>query len=236
MPNDTVLLMWTAVTIGFVHTILGPDHYVPFIVLSRSRQWSSIKTFIITLLCGIGHVLSSIILGFVGIGLGIAVFRLESIEAFRGGIAAWLLIAFGFTYLIWGVHRAIRGKTHTHPHVHERGIAHSHGHRHFGEHTHVHTSKTANVTPWILFIIFVFGPCEPLIPLVMYPAAKGNILSVATVASAFGLTTIGTMLGLVLVSSYGLSRLPVHKLERYSHALAGLAILLCGSALQFLGL
>jgi sulfite exporter TauE/SafE len=190
----------------------------------------------ITLLCGVGHVLSSIVLGFVGIGLGIAVFRLESIEAFRGDIAAWLLIAFGFTYLIWGVHRALRSKMHTHDHVHEGGIAHSHVHGHFGEHTHVHTSKTANVTPWILFVIFVFGPCEPLIPLVMYPAARGNILPVILVASAFGLTTIGTMLGLVMVSSYGISKLPVHKLERYSHALAGLAILLCGSAIKFLGL
>ncbi len=236
MLHEVVILMWTAITIGFVHTILGPDHYVPFIVLSKARQWSSIKTIIITLLCGIGHVLSSIILGFVGIALGIAVFKLESIEAFRGGLAAWLLIAFGFTYLIWGVHRAIRSKAHTHSHVHEMGIVHSHAHQHTGDHTHVHSTKSANITPWILFVIFVFGPCEPLIPLVMYPAAQGNIASVAIVATAFGLATICTMLGLVLISYYGLSKLPIHKLERYSHALAGLAILLCGGAIKFLGL
>lgn len=228
--------MWTAITIGFVHTILGPDHYIPFIVLSRARQWSSLKTIIITFLCGIGHVLSSILLGFIGIALGIAVFKLESIEAFRGDVAGWLLIAFGFSYLVWGVHRAIRGKAHTHSHVHEKGIIHSHAHPHLGDHTHVHSTKSANITPWILFIIFVFGPCEPLIPLVMYPAARGNMASVAIVAVAFGLTTIGTMLGLVLISYYGLSKLPIHKLERYAHALAGLAILLCGGAIKFLGL
>ncbi|TET62245.1 MAG: hypothetical protein E3J47_03930 [Candidatus Stahlbacteria bacterium] len=236
MSNELMILTWTAVTIGFVHTIFGPDHYVPFIVLSKVRQWSGIKTVMITLLCGIGHVLSSIILGFVGIAVGIAVFKLETIEAFRGEIAAWLLIAFGFTYLIWGIHRAIRRKPHEHPHVHENGAVHSHSHQHVGEHTHVHTSKSANITPWILFIIFVFGPCEPLIPLVMYPAAKGNILSVVIVASVFGLTTITTMLAVVLVSFYGLSKLPVRRLERYSHALAGLAILFCGSAIKFLGL
>lgn len=236
MSNELMILTWTAVTIGFVHTIFGPDHYVPFIVLSKVRQWSGIKTVMITLLCGIGHVLSSIILGFVGIAVGIAVFKLETIEAFRGEIAAWLLIAFGFTYLIWGIHRAIRRKPHEHPHVHENGAVHSHSHQHVGEHTHVHTSKSANITPWILFIIFVFGPCEPLIPLVMYPAAKGNILSVVIVASVFGLTTITTMLAVVLVSFYGLSKLPVRRLERYSHALAGLAIFFCGSAIKFLGL
>ncbi|UCG91207.1 MAG: sulfite exporter TauE/SafE family protein [candidate division WOR-3 bacterium] len=236
MSSETSVLMVTAATIGFFHTLIGPDHYVPFIVLSKTRGWSSIKTAVITLLCGLGHVLSSIILGFVGIAVGIAIFKLEAIEAFRGDIAGWLLIAFGFTYLIWGIRKAIRNKPHEHPHHHENGAIHSHTHAHIGVHTHVHGAQSANITPWILFIIFVFGPCEPLIPLVMYPAAKGSIISVVIVASIFGLTTIATMLGIVLVSFYGLSKLPIRRLERYSHALAGLAILLCGSAIKFLGL
>ncbi|KPJ72393.1 hypothetical protein AMJ52_06480 [candidate division TA06 bacterium DG_78] len=236
MTNEILVLTGTAVTIGFFHTIFGPDHYLPFIVLSKTRRWSGIKTVIITLLCGIGHVLSSILLGFIGIALGIAVFKLEAIESFRGDIAAWFLIAFGFTYLIWGIHRAIRHKPHQHVHLHGDGEEHTHPHQHFGEHVHVHDSTSGNVTPWILFIIFVFGPCEPLIPLVMYPAAKGNILGVALVSSVFGLITIATMLGIVLLSYYGLARLPLSRIERYSHALAGLAILLCGSAIKFLGL
>jgi len=41
---------------------------------------------------------------------------------------------------------------------------------------------------------------------------------------------------LVLAFSYGLSRVPLLKLERYSHALAGLIIFLCGGAIKFLGL
>ncbi len=58
MLNETAILAGTAASIGFFHTILGPDHYLPFIVLAKSRQWSSLKTAIITLLCGIGHILS----------------------------------------------------------------------------------------------------------------------------------------------------------------------------------
>ncbi len=236
MSNEFIILAGTAATIGFVHTIFGPDHYLPFIVLSKARQWSSVKTLMITLLCGIGHVLSSVVLGFMGIALGIAVFRLEAIESFRGELAAWLLITFGFTYLIWGIHRAIRSRPHEHLHLHESGEAHLHPHKHTGDHSHVHSSESGNLTPWVLFIIFVFGPCEPLIPLVMYPAARGNMITVAIVASVFGLTTIATMLGIVLASSYGLSRLPLRKLEKYSHVLAGLAIFLCGCAIKFLGL
>jgi len=236
MSNEILILAGTAATIGFVHTILGPDHYLPFIVLSKARQWSSAKTLTITFLCGIGHILSSVILGFAGIALGLAVFRLESVESFRGELAAWLLIAFGFTYFIWGIHRAIRSRPHEHLHVHENGEAHPHPHQHLGDHAHPHASELRSLTPWILFTIFVFGPCEPLIPLVMYPAAKGNMMSVAIVASIFGLTTIATMLGIVSASSYGLSKLPLRKLEKYSHALAGLVIFICGGAIKFLGL
>lgn len=236
MSNEVILLAGTAATIGFIHTALGPDHYLPFIVLSKARQWSILKTSVITLLCGLGHVLSSIILGFIGIALGIAVFKLEAIESFRGDIAAWLLIAFGFAYFIWGLHRAIRKRSHGHAHTHEDKEAHVHQHNHLGNHSHPHNLKAVSLTPWILFTIFIFGPCEPLIPLIMYPAAKNNMLSVAIVASVFGLVTISTMLIIILTSSYGLSKLPLRKLEKYSHALAGLTILLSGGAIKFLGL
>ncbi len=236
MSNELIILMTTAATIGFVHTILGPDHYLPFIVLSKARNWSRIKTTIITLLCGIGHVLSSVVLGFIGIALGIAVFKLETIESFRGELAAWFLIIFGFTYFIWGIHKAIRSHPHEHFHKHEDGNGHIHSHKHIGEHFHVHTSKSDNLTPWVLFIIFIFGPCEPLIPLVMYPAAKGNMINVAITTFIFGITTISTMLCIVLSLSYGLSIVPLKKLEKYSNAIAGLIIFLCGGAIKFLGL
>ncbi|MFC2013274.1 sulfite exporter TauE/SafE family protein [Chloroflexota bacterium] len=234
--NEIAILAGTAAALGFVHTILGPDHYLPFIVLSKARQWGVTRTCVITLLCGIGHVLSSVALGFVGIALGIALFKLEALESFRGEIAAWLLISFGFAYFIWGLRRAIRQKAHKHSHLHENGKSHVHPHAHLGNHSHPHVSELGSVTPWVLFTIFVFGPCEPLIPLVMYPAAQNDIRSVVLVASIFGLVTIATMLSVVLASSYGLSRLPLRKLERYSHALAGLAIILSGGAIKFLGL
>ena len=44
-----------ALYIGFFHTLIGPDHYLPFIVMARARRWSMFKTGWITVLCGIGH-------------------------------------------------------------------------------------------------------------------------------------------------------------------------------------
>jgi len=201
-----------------------------------------VRTAVITLLCGIGHVGSSVALGFVGVALGIAadellLSKIQGIEEFRGSIAAWLLIGFGFAYFLWGLHRAIRNRPHTHLHVHGAGDQHEHEHSHSGEHAHPHTREAKiNLTPWVLFTIFVFGPCEPLIPLIMAPAALHNYFAVALVATIFSVVTIGTMLIVVLAGSYGLKLLPMGRLERYSHALAGLAIGLSGMAVQFLGL
>jgi len=195
------------------------------------------KTLLISFFCGLGHVLSSVVLGFVGIALGLAVTRLTSVESIRGGAAAWLLIIFGFAYFIWGMHRAIKNRPHKHIHFHVDGEKHDHIHTHEVEHSHVHAEKKGpSLTPWILFVIFVFGPCEPLIPLVMYPAMKQNISGLILVTIAFGLTTIITMLTIIAVSSWGVKFLRLGRLERYAHALAGGMIFISGLSVQFLGL
>lgn len=231
-----IVLIFTAASIGFFHTLFGPDHYLPFIVMSRARKWSIIKTGWITFLCGLGHVGSSVLLGGVGIALGAAVTKLEFIESFRGELAAWFLVAFGLVYFIWGTHRAVKNHPHTHLHLHEEDN-HTHTHAHIREHMHIHEKEGGtNLTPWILFVIFVFGPCEPLIPLLMYPAAKNSLQGLILVTLVFAATTILTMLGVVLIASLGVTLLPLKQLERYNHALAGAAICICGLAIQFLGL
>ncbi len=236
MSYEISSLIIAAAIIGFTHTLFGPDHYLPFIVMSKSGNWSLQKTTFITFLCGIGHVLSSVILGFIGIAFGVAVTKLEILEAFRGNIAAWALIAFGLIYFIWGVRRAIRNKPHTHLHAHKDGTGHEHTHTHNKEHVHAHTENRKTITPWVLFAIFIFGPCEPLIPLLMYPAAKSNFSGLIIVTTVFSIVTITTMMSMVLMSVFGISFVPASRLERYTHALAGLTIFLCGISIQFLGL
>ena len=235
MTKELMILYVTAASIGFFHTLFGPDHYLPFVVMGKARNWSLGKTAFITFLCGLGHIMSSVVLGLVGVALGIAVMKLEAFEAFRGNLAAWALIGFGFAYFLWGVRQAIRNKPHRHLHIHEDSDEHEHIHTHSGEHVHVHGEKS-NITPWILFTIFVLGPCEPLIPILMYPAAKSSLTGLFMVTLIFGTVTIGTMMTIVLVSSFGIKLLPLGKLERYTHALAGATICLSGLAIQFLGL
>jgi nickel/cobalt exporter len=89
---------------------------------------------------------------------------------------------------------------------------------------------------WALFAIFVFGPCEPLIPILMYPAAKIGFFGVLLVVLVFGTATIATMLVAVLLAGAGVNFLPLAKVQRFAHVIAGATICLCGLAIQFLGL
>ena len=233
MTDNLTALTITAASLAFLHTVLGPDHYLPFIVMSRARKWTIYKTSWVTLLSGFGHVISSILLGTIGIGVGIALHKLEFLESVRGDLAAWLFVLFGLAYMTWGIYRAVKNKSHKHIHHHGNGTVHVHEHSHHEEHDHTHKN---NITPWILFTIFFLGPCEPLIPLLMYPAARNSTWGIAQVSIIFGLVTMLTMLALVLMASYGLKFVRLGKMERYTHAIAGATILLSGIAILFLGL
>jgi len=224
-------LIATAAFLGFFHTVVGPDHYVPFIVMGKARKWTRPKTMQITLLCGIGHVGSSVVIGLVGLFFGAALITLIGIESFRGDIAAWAILLFGLTYFVYSLHRELKGKRHTHAHVHLDGEEHEHDHDHNHDHAHVHTGQKKNITPWVLFTVFVLGPCEPLIPLLIYPAATVNVWGIVGVVFTFSIVTIATMMTMVYAATRGLELFPTTKLEKHVNSIAGATIALCGLAI-----
>lgn len=231
--NEAAILCWSAAVIGLVHTLLGPDHYVPFVAMSRAAGWTQRKTLTITALCGMGHVLGSIILGIVGVVLGTAIFKLEKVEAVRGEIAAWLMIASGLFLFAWSGVRAIRRRPHTHWHTHEGGTLHRHEHNHESGHMHVHSQTSSEraygrITPWVLFTIFLFGPCEPLIPLLMFPAASASWRLLVLVTFVFAVATISTMVLVVWAGTKVTSTIQFGLMGRFSQPLAALMVLGCG--------
>ncbi len=274
------VLATTALMLGTFHTIVGVDHYLPFIVLGKSRNWSMKKIMGVTLVCGIGHVLSSVLIGMVGLLLGMAVAPLEAIEGIRGDIASWGLVVFGLVYGMWGLYHGYKNSSQTHAHLHvynheldhiHEQIApgpnepviyhtnmqpshehhehnehmlpheqdhdhlheHVHEHSHLEDHAHIHARK--ELTFWSIFIVFVLGPCEPLIPFVMYEAISFNWVGIAWVTFVFSAATIGIMMIFVFLASKGLIHLKVKALERYIHAIAGYIIAGSGLAIILFG-
>jgi nickel/cobalt exporter len=97
-------LSWTlplaAATVGALHT-MAPDHWMPFAALARARGWTPARAVRTTVLCGLGHVTVSAILGIaaLSIGLGVA----EIVGGKLAAMAPALLMLFGTVYMLWGL-------------------------------------------------------------------------------------------------------------------------------------
>jgi len=231
MPGDMQALLITAVSIAFLHTLTGPDHYVPFIALSKARGWSIAKTIGWTVTCGIGHVLSSVVLALGGAALGWSLGKVSFLEEVRGGIAAWVMLAFGIGYTIFGFYRLYKNKPHKHFDMDADGL-YVYEHRH---NEAVAPTERYRVTPWVMFIIFLLGPCEPMIPLLYFPAAQNSWWGMFVLVTVYTVFTLLTMLAMVLLGYYGIAFTATQKLERYMHVLGGLAIFICGAGMLWMG-
>ncbi|MBI4343051.1 MAG: hypothetical protein HY599_06760 [Candidatus Omnitrophica bacterium] len=197
-------LVVSAVSVAFFHS-LAPDHWLPFVALAKSSRWSMAKLGWVALFAGIGHVASSLLLGFIGLWAGLAIHHFKGIEAWRGSLGVWLLIGFGVAYILWGLKHA----QHHHPHISVE------------EAVKVYAVRRM----WMLFAIMVFGPCEPLIPL-MFVASERGMPTVWAIGGMFSVVTVAMVVGQSCLSYAGVRLISAPWMERYAHALTGLAILL----------
>jgi nickel/cobalt exporter len=207
--EPTLALFLAAASAGVIHTLLGPDHTVPLAALARNQRWSRRKTLGMTLGCGVIHLLSGLALAGAALVLGHSVEAWGLTEGVPGRLAGWLLVAFGVVYGVWGLREAYRPRRAAGP----------------------------GRFSWVLFLVFVLGPCEPLIPLVMLPGALGNIAGTVVVVTTFAVATLATMAAVVGGAVAGLERLPRLRLaERFGGVAAGVLITGAGLAVTLGGL
>ncbi len=208
------LLTISAISVAFFHS-MAPDHWLPFVALARASKWSLKKLGWVTTLAGLGHVLSSLLLGLIGLWAGLAVHHLKGAEAWRGGAGIWLLIGFGVAYGLWGLKHA----QHPHPHLTVQ------------EAVKVYATRRV----WMLMAILVFGPCEPLIPL-MFLAAQHGTVSIALVSATFSVVTVAMVVGQSVLGYLGVRLVQAPWMDRYAHALAGLTIIITALVVMMLGI
>jgi hypothetical protein len=228
--NDVFLvLLTTAMTLGFVHTALGVDHSLPFIALAKARRWSLERTIAITIACGTLHVLSSVLIAGVGLALGAAGQKLLVIEETRGNWAAWLLVGLGFAYAAVAFWRSRAPKLDGGGHDSDLALL-----------------SSGRLMP-ALFIVFALGPCEALLPLLTASGITLDLRQGAAIAALFSLTTVLTMVGLVTLGYVGSERLArllgvgrsarwTSRLRQHAHTLAGVTLLASGLGIRLLGL
>lgn len=210
-------LLVTALITAVVHTLTGPDHYLPFIAIAKSRDYSLEKTLFWTFICGLGHIGSALLLAllFVYFSHWLTEAKFTWVEDHRADLAAYAMIGLGATYLVWAVWHRIR---------------HKYGHGH--HHELIAASENKNISIWVLFIIFVLGPCETLLPILTASSVLGATAVVATTL-LFSISTIATMMIMVTAGMLGLKALHLQCLHQYAHEIAGGTIMACGLAIVF---
>src|SRR6202166_780796 len=119
------LLVGAVAAVGVLHTIV-PDHWVPITLIARQRGWSKSETARASLIAGIGHVLSTLVIALVVWLAGVAFAqRFGHVVDAASGLA---LIAFGGWIAISSWRDLQRHGGHGHSHGH--GVPHLHGHDH----------------------------------------------------------------------------------------------------------
>lgn len=235
MPS-AVLLVLTVAAVGVFHTMV-PDHWLPIAVLARSRGWTSARTGRGAALAGLGHVASTLALGFAAWAVGaIAAARYGNLLNAAAGFA---LVAFGAWIAVGAVrelraegHQTRRG--HAHLHRHADGTEHVHWHEHGPAdwhpgtdrgpiHTHAHDATGRSR------LLFLLGssPMVEGLP-AFFAAAPLGAATLGAMAGVFAIATILTYVVLSVVAVRGLERRGLGRFERYGELLSGLVVAAVG--------
>jgi hypothetical protein len=107
-------LMVATIFLASTHTV-SPDHWFPFVMVGRANKWKTSWVLALATLAGLGHVLTSVAIGLVGVfaekGLS------KDIATFFENATPTLLIIFGFGYAAYAFYKQRVGA-----HGHSHGI------------------------------------------------------------------------------------------------------------------
>jgi nickel/cobalt exporter len=231
------MLLVTASGTAVIHTLI-PDHWLPFVLIGRARNWSLRTTAMVSGVSALIHVGLSVVLGLVTLALGFAASEVigESLERAAG----ILLILFGLVYAIW----AWRKGGHFHPggerlHQNEQRPTCDGREGHTDpEHQYFHAdvdlirSRSEWTRLWLALIIGA-NPCVLLIPIMLIAAEKGGTM-LGLVSAAYAVPTICLMVGLSVLGVAGSRGIRLPGAARHMEMASGLLIMILGLVVLWL--
>jgi ABC-type nickel/cobalt efflux system permease component RcnA len=232
----TSLLLGTAFSTAVFHTLI-PDHWLPFVLIGRARNWSARKTAAVSGTSALIHATLSVGLGILAVGIGLAGAHVLGDSLARA--SAVLLIVFGVVYAVW----AWRKGGHFHP---GGRLAHG-GHddnpcggdpaAFHDDHLHYHADgemihgADRRGGYYLAFIVGI-NPCILILP-IMFSSVQRGATAVALVTLAYTVTTVALMVGLSVIGVIATRRIYVPGIARYMESASGLLIALTGVLLFF---
>lgn len=202
-----LILALTAGFVGFVHS-LAPGHWLPIVLMVKSRKWGDREAVLGALVAAAGHVVTSGGLGILALLLGNAFFKdhLFELEEHAGAI----LVVFGLLYAGYARTRH----------------RHCHGHEHHGP-----VPQTNAAPYWFLFSVGL-SPCFAALP-IFATAAGGGAGHLAATLATFAVGVSAAFIVGSLLTSKGLVKLDHPILEHHGDVITGLGVAVMGAILLF---
>jgi len=191
-----------------IHALI-PNHWLPIIAVGKTEQWTQRQTLMATVITGVAHTLSTIIIGIV---VGLIGYKLaERYSEISETIAPGILIGLGLIYIL----RDFRSlKPHTHelkPLVEEPG-----------------QKKTRWVAILTSLSIAMF--LTPCIEIEAYYFQAGTIgwMGIFIVSAVYLITTVSVMLLLVYLGMRGVKTFKSRFLEQHEKGITGAVLVALG--------
>ena len=195
-----ITLITGSLVLSVLHALI-PNHWLPVLAISKKENWTLSQTTAVTLISGLAHALSTVIIGVI---IGSAGVKLSSsVESFTLYIAPGVLIGIGLFY-IYQHHR------HKHFHLHAEPIA-----------------KAKSKVIITLAIAMFFSPCFEIEAYFLLAGTKGWWM-ILLVASLYTVVTVSGMVLWVRLTYKGLVKLNWHALEHNAGIITGITLLLTG--------
>jgi ABC-type nickel/cobalt efflux system permease component RcnA len=232
-------LLAAAAGVGFGHAIL-PDHWVPLAVVGRTRHYPLARVARLSGLAGVAHVLVSIVLGAMIIGVGLQ-FR-STVQSAQDTIIGCVLILTGLGFAILELTGRGHHHGHDHSHTHDHRHTHDHDHGQAYEHPHPHLPSVTEADErvaaregrvrGVAAIMVPFGaaasPDLTILPVFLAATTAGVSTALGSLV-IFAVVTIGTIVGLTLLACFGGYQIRGQWLERWGNAFTALVLVIIGA-------
>ncbi|RYF90921.1 MAG: hypothetical protein EOO00_08590 [Chitinophagaceae bacterium] len=187
--------------ISLLHAVI-PNHWLPVLAIGKKEGWNLAETSRITLLAGMAHVVSTIL---IGILLGFLGSTLAShFDTLAHSIGPAFLIMMGLYFLR-------QHYIHRHFHVNQTNIKNK--------------SKRSIIVS--LVIAMFLSPCMEIEAYFLLAGTKGWFTLIA-IAILYALITIGGMLIWIRIVYKGLLKLNWHRWEHNAGIITGLVLIITG--------
>ena len=235
IDSSTAPLLATAAATAVLHTAI-PDHWLPFVLIGRARDWSAARTARITLLAGVLHLSVSFALALLALGLGRA--SVAALGKTMEHATGPLLLLFGVIYAAWSWRKG--GHFHPGGSLLHRGGGSCDGHEGDAneEHLHYHADETlirdkGRFSAVGLALLVGLNPCVLIVPVALSAAPLGGT-AVLAVFVAYGASALVLMVGLAALGATLTKRIRIPAVARHMEMISGLLIAALGAVLWLL--